>query len=119
MEYNKRAIGNSYEQMAGAYLEKQGYQIITYNYYCRQGEIDIIAKDGEYIVFCEVKYRRTNKNGNPLEAVNRKKQQVISKCAMFYLTTHGLIDHPCRFDVIGILDEKIQLVKNAFYYIGQ
>ncbi|MEF9917459.1 MAG: YraN family protein [Lachnospiraceae bacterium] len=116
MKYNKRAIGNAYERLAGAYLEAQGYQIITYNYYCRQGEIDIIARDGEYLVFCEVKYRKSNINGSPLEAVNLKKQQIISKCAMIYLTTNGLIDSSCRFDVVGILNGEIQLIKNAFDY---
>ena len=51
---NQRSVGARYEQVAGKYLEQQGYQILQYNYRCRQGEIDIIARDGEYLVFCEV-----------------------------------------------------------------
>ena len=54
---NQRSVGARYEQVAGKYLEEQGYQILQYNYHCRQGEIDIIARDGEYLVFCDVKYR--------------------------------------------------------------
>ena len=53
MTYNKRQIGTEKEKLAGAYLEKNGYEIIEYNYRCRQGEIDMVAKDGEYLVFCE------------------------------------------------------------------
>ena len=56
---NRRKIGTNYERLAGKYLEAHGYQIIEYNFKCNAGEIDIIAKDQEYLVFCEVKYRRT------------------------------------------------------------
>ena len=55
MGKNQRRTGAIYEQKAGAYLESQGYEILEYNYRCRSGEIDIIARDGEYLVFCEVK----------------------------------------------------------------
>ena len=56
---NQRSVGARYEQVAGKYLEEQGYQILQYNYHCRQGEIDIIARDGEYLVFCEVSTAQT------------------------------------------------------------
>lgn len=116
--YNKRTIGSRKEKQAGAYLETLGYQIVLYNYRCRFGEIDIIAKDGDALVFCEVKYRKTEKSGHPLEAVDSKKQRVISKCAMYYNTTNGLSYLPCRFDVVGILGEQIEVIKNAFEYCG-
>ena len=54
MRENNRAIGSKFEKEAGAYLKKHGYEILEYNYRCRAGEIDIIARDGEYLVFCEV-----------------------------------------------------------------
>lgn len=118
MTYNKRQIGTEKEKLAGAYLEKNGYEIIEYNFRCRQGEIDIIAKDGEYLVFCEVKYRSGCKSGTPLEAVDYKKQRAISRCALFYIMKKKFNDMPCRFDVVGITDTEIQLIKNAFDYIG-
>lgn len=118
MRQNNRKVGSTYERLAGEYLEKQGYQILEYNFRYRQGEIDIIAKDGDYLVFCEVKYRKDTNNGHPLEAVDFKKQKVISKCARYYVTIHKLGNVACRFDVIGILNEKITLIKNAFEYVG-
>lgn len=115
---NKRALGSTKEKLAGSYLEEHGYQVVMYNYRCRSGEIDLIAKDGEYLVFCEVKYRTDERSGHPLEAVDYKKQRVISKCAMYYITQNGLADLPCRFDVVGILGGQIELIKNAFEYCG-
>ena len=118
MTYNKRQIGTEKEKLAGAYLEQNGYEIIEYNFRCKQGEIDIVAKDGEYLVFCEVKYRSTIKNGTPFEAVDYKKQRTISRCALFYISKHRLGDIPCRFDVISVTDKGIYVLKNAFDYIG-
>lgn len=115
---NKRRVGTSYEKIAGTYLEKQGYQVLEYNFRCRCGEIDIIARDGEYLVFCEVKYRSDDRAGHPAEAVNGKKQRTISQCALYYMTVHGVCDAPCRFDVISIENDEITLYKNAFEYVS-
>lgn len=115
---NRRETGAKYEQVAATYLQKQGYEIIEQNFRCRQGEIDIIAKDGEYLVFCEVKYRSSGQKGHPLEAVSVQKQHRISRTALYYMAKKGLIDVPCRFDVVGILDKEIVLYKNAFDFIG-
>ncbi len=117
---NKRKTGAYYEQAAGQYLERLGYEILEYNYRCRSGEIDIVAKDGEYVIFCEVKYRADGRKGDPLEAVDARKQKVIFRCAMYYLADHHLEGTPCRFDVIGIQgkggmqDIKVTYIKNAF-----
>lgn len=116
---NKRAVGTAYEKLAGEYLKQQGYEILEYNFRCRIGEIDMIAKDGAYLVFVEVKYRSSGKSGNPLEAVNQRKQRVISKVASYYCLTHGYPDtKPCRFDVVAISGEEYTLIKNAFEYAG-
>ena len=118
---NQRSVGARYEQVAGKYLEEQGYQILQYNYHCRQGEIDIIARDGEYLVICEVKYRTDRRKGMPSEAVHIRKQQDISRCALYYMTVNGVWGCPCRFDVVGILGEagdEIQLYRNALDYKG-
>ena len=116
---NKRAVGTAYEKQAGAYLTDQGYQILEYNFRCRLGEIDIVARDGAYLVFVEVKYRRSAESGNPLEAVNHKKQRMISRTASYYCLTHGYGETmPCRFDVVAVLGDEIQVVQNAFEYAG-
>lgn len=117
MKYNKRQIGTRYEQIAGKYLESRGYKIVEYNYRCPPGEVDIIAKDGEYLVFCEVKYRADQESGYPQEAVNVKKQRVLSKCALWYTAQKRIADVPCRFDVVGIMGDKLTLIQNAFDYI--
>jgi len=116
---NKRTVGTSYERLAGAYLEQQGYEILEYNFRCRMGEIDIVAKDSAYLVFVEVKYRSSERIGNPLEAVDIRKQRVISKVASYYCLTHGYGEvTPCRFDVVAISGEDYTLIKNAFEYVG-
>ena len=112
---NNRKTGGCYEEMAAAYLSENGYEVLTRNYRDRQGEIDIIARDGRYLVFIEVKYRKDDRNGSPAEAVTAGKQKKIIRTARHYLYAHGLGDtQPCRFDVIAILGDEIQLIKDAF-----
>lgn len=114
---NNRKVGSTYERIAGEYLKLQGYEILEYNFRCKNAEVDIVAKDGEYLVFCEVKYRKNIRKGNPLEAVTSEKQKKISKAALYYVTMRRQEMQPCRFDVVGILGNEIQIVKNAFEYI--
>ncbi len=114
---NKRSIGNQYEKQAGEYLKKQGYEILEYNFYSRGGEIDIIAIHEGYLVFVEVKYRENDRAGHPLEAVSVSKQRSICKCAAYYLKKRGLYDASIRFDVVGILGNKIQVIQNAFDFV--
>lgn len=112
---NRRIIGTEYEQKAAEYLTLQGYQILERNFRCRQGEIDLIAKEGEWLVFIEVKYRKTAGSGEPLEAVNQRKQEKIYQAARYYL--HHFYygqEIVCRFDVVAILGEEISLIRNAF-----
>ncbi|SDF10370.1 YraN family protein [Marvinbryantia formatexigens] len=113
---NKRAIGSEYEKRAAAYLEQCGMCILEYNYRIRSGEIDLIARDGRYLVFVEVKYRANSHLGTPLEAVDARKQKTIVRTAQCYLLQHGYsAETPCRFDVIGIDGEQITHVKDAFW----
>lgn len=112
---NRRRTGTCYEQQAAAYLKLQGYELIEHNYYCRLGEIDLIARDGAYLVFAEVKYRRTPVSGSAAESVNRAKQRRIYQCAEVYMKKHGIsFYHPVRFDVIAVDGDRITLIKNAF-----
>lgn len=114
---NNRETGSYYERMAGVYLTEKGYEILEYNYRCRLGEIDIIARDGDYLVFCEVKYRADDRKGTPAEAVDYAKQRAISKSALYYMTVNGIDEIPCRFDVVSIEDDRIILYQNAFDYV--
>ena len=112
------ALGAWGEEKAARFLMDQGYHIIQRNYHSRYGEIDLIAKEGETLVFVEVKYRRNDKMGDPKEAVDRKKQKKISMTASYYLMREcGRMDIPCRFDVAAVLGEQIEVVKNAFEYL--
>ena len=114
MKQNNRAIGQAYEQMAGSFLESCGYKILAYNYRCKLGELDIVARDGDTYVFCEVKYRKDSAMGDPSEAVDQEKRRRISRGAMTYLKEHRLWDVSCRFDVISILGEELTHIENAF-----
>ncbi len=118
MTKNLRKKGSLYEKLAGDYLQSKGYEILEYNFRCRSGEIDIIAKKDSCIVFCEVKYRGGSDVNPPLEAVNMYKQRKISKVAFYYLSTHLFFDVESRFDVIGFAGEKIIHIENAFEYVG-
>ncbi|MGN0390734.1 MAG: YraN family protein [Wujia sp.] len=114
--YNKRQIGAQKETLAAKYLEEKGYFIIEKNYRVRQGEIDLVARDGACIVFVEVKYRTDEGCGSALEAVTLQKQKQICKTAYFYLNQKKISpdNTPIRFDVVGITGHKIEHIENAF-----
>lgn len=115
LSVNKRQMGTVYEIKAEEYLLQKGYRILERNFRNRSGEIDIIAKDGEYFCFIEVKYRTTTDYGNPLEAVNQRKQNQIRRVAQYYLMKNKLSEWtPCRFDVIAFEGEKMTHITNAF-----
>lgn len=86
------------------------------NFRCRNGEIDLIARDGKYLVFVEVKYRGGKSQGNASSAVDWRKQRRISHAAQFFLLRYGYGEPPCRFDVVAIDGEHIQWIRNAFDY---
>ena len=111
---NKRLLGTQYELLAIAFLEAKHYIILEHSYRCRFGEIDIIAKDDEYIVFVEVKYRKKGDYGYPREAVNYKKKQHILRTAMYYLKINIGYEVASRFDVIEILETTITHLEAAF-----
>lgn len=116
---NKRAVGTAYEEQAVLFLEKKGYQILKRNYRCRTGEIDIVARDGKYIVFVEVKYRKSHDLGSPEAAVDMRKQKVICRTALAYLASRGQgTDTPVRFDVVSIEGRRIRHYVDAFPFRG-
>lgn len=102
------------EAKAEHFLKKSGYKVIQTNYRCSTGEIDIIATEGNVLVFLEVKSRKNTEYGNPSEAVGYKKQQHIAKTAITYIKQNNLFSRPVRFDVVEIIDDDIRLIKDAF-----
>ena len=110
---NKR-VGNIGEAKAVSFLKQKGYKIIELNYTNKIGEIDIIAKDKEVLVFVEVKARSSDKFGMGREAVNFRKQQKIRLVAQGYLKYKKLFDVSCRFDVLDVMNDEITHIENAF-----
>ena len=112
---NHRRIGTVYENKAVLFLQEKGCQILETNYYTHFGEIDIIAMDGEYLVFAEVKYRKSSRQGTALEAVTPAKRRRIVQSARYYLyKKYHREDIPCRFDVIAFEGERVVYVPDAF-----
>ena len=112
---NKRHIGSEYENQAAIYLEKRGMKILERNYRNRQGEIDIIAKDGSCLCFVEVKYRETDNCGTGAMAVNYPKQKKIIQTARYYMMIKGFDEWTeCRFDVISFDRGLPVYYENAF-----
>ena len=112
---NTRKVGKDKEALAAAYLEKQGVTIQDRSYRCRSGEIDLIGRDHEYLVFFEVKYRRSADMGHPEEAVGVSKQRQICRVADYYrCVKHIPLKTAVRYDVVAIEGEQIRWVKNAF-----
>ena len=114
----KQQFGKESESLAARHLKKNGYKILERNYRNTLGEIDIIAKDKDTLVFVEVKAKKTDLFGSPKEAVTHKKQIKISKVALLYLNATSQSNAKARFDVVAILSTKdstsIEIVKNAF-----
>ena len=114
-------LGRQGEAAAAAYLkERCRYTLLEKNYRSRLGEIDIIARDGQTIVFIEVKTRRTALYGRPSEAVESRKQRKIALVAASYLSRKSWWNRPCRFDVMEVFVPspgtcRINHIKNAFY----
>ena len=114
----QQQFGQTSETVAARFLKKQRYKILETNYRTRQGEIDIIARDGNTIAFIEVKARTSDHFGNPKGAVTLQKQRKISMAALQYLKATEQSDAKARFDVVSISSRSdppaIEIIKNAF-----
>ena len=116
---NTRKIGTEKEQKAASFLTENGLHILTRNFRCRQGEIDIIGMHEGYLVFVEVKYRKTTNCGTALEAVTPAKQGKICRVADYYRYSHRCgMDTPVRYDVLAIQGDEVRWVQNAFPHIS-
>jgi putative endonuclease len=111
-------FGKLGEETASDFLKASGYKIIVKNYKTKFGEIDIIAKEKDTLVFIEVKTRHTDEFGGPLAAVNKFKQNQISKAALTFLKEKNFLEKRARFDIVSIVYKdatpQINLIKNAF-----
>jgi putative endonuclease len=111
-----RSRGNKAEEAAAEYLLSKGYRIICRQYRLKMGEIDIVAQDNDgTLAFVEVKSSFSSGFGNPLFRITPSKQKTIAKIARIYLANHKISRVPCRFDVISVINGKIEHLRNAFY----
>lgn len=113
---NMRERGDRGEAQAAAYLEQNGCVILKRNHCIRGGEVDIIFREGDTTVFCEVKTRSQSRFGSPAEAVDTKKQRRICRAALDYAYKKNCIDESIRFDIIEIVNDKINHIKSAFEF---
>lgn len=114
-----RLKGLALERQGARYLSTRGLRLLTTNYRCKAGEIDLIMRDGSTLVFIEVRFRRSGLRGSPVETVTLRKQRRLVRCARHYLMSCQLYDTvPCRFDVLGIEPgNRITWVRNAFSHL--
>ncbi|RJE76872.1 YraN family protein [Pseudoalteromonas citrea] len=114
---NTREKGSFYEQLALSYLKRQGLVFEAQNYYCRYGEIDLIMRDGNKMVFIEVKYRKYKGFGGAVAALSHTKQQRLKRSIYQYLTEHQLHNAEVRVDFVAIEGQNppnIQWIKSVF-----
>lgn len=115
---NKR-LGDRGEELAARFLRGRGYRILARNYRCQFGEVDLVAREGESVVFVEIKGKRSARFGSPLDAVTAVKRRRLARAAQHYLATCSLSRVRARFDVVGIRwepggDGECTLVRDAF-----
>jgi putative endonuclease len=117
-----RLLGERGEREAARFLRRQGLRVLLRGYRTRSGEIDLIAREGDILVFVEVKARR---QGVPAEAVTAEKQRRITLTALHFLRKYGLLEQRSRFDVVAIVwpDDRrapqIDHIRNAFEAVGR
>lgn len=118
MKTNRRQLGEAGEDLAVAALKDRGYNILEANYTVPLGEIDLIARHRQFLVFVEVKTRRSLKFGAPQEAVSPAKQARLKRLADYYLKQKRLTGTPVRFDVVAITlggdAPQVEIIQDAF-----
>lgn len=114
-------MGRAVETQASTYLTSQfGFKLVTANYSCKVGEIDLIMQDGDTLVFVEVRYRAQDDYGSALESIDRRKQCKVIRAAKYYLLENNLWEKvPCRFDALVVQatpeKENIEWIRDAFW----
>ncbi len=97
-----------------AWYEANGYAVVARNWRCRQGELDLVARRGRVVVFCEVKTRSSTAFGAPVEAVTRTKQARLRVLAARWLEDSDVVAREIRFDVASVLDGQLEVLEGAF-----
>ena len=115
----RQALGTRAEQLAAEDYERRGCPVVDRNYRYRGGELDLVVRDGDTLVFVEVRARRSADYGSPFETVGREKQRRVARAAEHWLVTHGLTRAFARFDVVSVLlpadaTPQIEVFTNAF-----
>ena len=113
MTQRRRALGASGEQLAAAWYEARGYEVVDRNWRCREGELDLVVRRRGELVFCEVKTRSSAAFGVPAEAVTRTKQQRLRVLAARYLAQTARRGQ-VRFDVAAVLGGRVEVIEAAF-----
>lgn len=119
MSSSRKALGDLGEAIARRYLTERGYSILETNFRSPHGEIDIVAREGDYLVFVEVKSRRSRSFGEPTESITPAKKQKLIETAQAYMQAHDGLPEEWRIDVVAIqMDHlgsppRIQLIRNA------
>jgi len=111
--------GRAGEQAAEEKLQALGYRILQRNYRCKKGEIDLVARHEDELVFIEVKTRRQGESGSPEEFVHAEKRRKLARTALAYLSEHHLMEEPCRFDVVSVKGQgsgnlTVEIIRSAF-----
>ena len=106
--------GRRGERLAARYLLRQGFDILARRYQGRSGELDVIAFDKGELVFIEVKMRSSDAFGEPWEFVDWRKQQILRRTAEEFIADHDLGQYAYRFDIVSVLGDKVELLRNAF-----
>ncbi len=110
----RRALGAAGETAAARWYLDHGYEVLARNWRCREGELDLVVRRERMLVFVEVKARRTDRFGLPAEAVTPIKQRRLRALAMRYLAETGARARALRFDVVSILDGRLEVIEAAF-----
>jgi putative endonuclease len=110
----RRALGARGEALTARWYEARGYTVVSRNWRCRDGEIDLVLAHGRTLVFCEVKTRSSNAYGTPAEAVTRTKQLRLRRLSMRWLDAHDVAPARVRFDVACVIGNEVDVIESAF-----
>jgi putative endonuclease len=111
----RRATGDHFEGAALSYLQASGLRLVRANFTCRHGEIDLVMRDGDTVVFVEVRYRRGKTFGGAAASVTHAKQRKLISAANLWLGWHPWdASRPCRFDVVAFEGDEVEWIRGAF-----
>ena len=114
MTQRRRLLGASGEEAVASWYVARGYEVVVRNWRCRDGELDLVVRDGRTFVFCEVKTRSSDAFGAPVEAVTRAKQARVRRLAARWLSEAPVRPREIRFDVASVTGEGVEVLEGAF-----